>query len=251
MPELIYETVVTTVSPAGEVHVAPMGARYVGDLVLLMPFRPSTTLANVEMTGRAVLNLITDVRVFAGCVTGRKLWPTVELAPLGTDPADTAARTAPADRRLACSLGHVQLRLVEQVDDTQRPLLRLRRAATAQTGVFQGMNRAQAAVVEAAVLVSRLHMLPRAKLESEWAWLQIAIDKTAGPSELEAWGWLNDTLRQHLARLDAQATGAPATPPGAEQGSAAASPADSAGHAQASAMAPPQPAPTTEPSAPT
>ncbi|MEY8875440.1 MAG: DUF447 domain-containing protein, partial [Leptothrix sp. (in: b-proteobacteria)] len=46
MPELIYETVVTTVSPAGEVHVAPMGARYVGDQVLLMPVRPSTKLAN-------------------------------------------------------------------------------------------------------------------------------------------------------------------------------------------------------------
>jgi hypothetical protein len=204
MPELIYETVVTTVSPAGVVHVAPMGARYVGDLVLLMPFRPSTTLSNIETTGRAVLNLITDVRVFAGCVTGRKQWPTVELPPLGNDPADGAARSDPADQRLACSLGHVQLRLVEQIDDAQRPLLRLRRAAAAQDGIFQGMNRAQAAVVEAAVLVSRLHMLPRAKLESEWAWLQIAIDKTAGPSELEAWGWLDNALRQHLAALDAR-----------------------------------------------
>jgi hypothetical protein len=202
MSELIYETVVTTVSPDGVVHVAPMGARYVGELVLLMPFRPSTTLANIEMTGRAVLNLITDVRVFAGCVTGRKQWPTVELPPLGTDPADGAARSDPADQRLACCLGHVQLRLVEQIDDAQRPVLRLRRAVSGQDGVFQGMNRAQAAVVEGAVLVSRLHMLPRAKLESEWAWLQIAIDKTAGPSELEAWGWLDAALRLHLAKLD-------------------------------------------------
>jgi hypothetical protein len=211
MPELIYETVVTTVSADGVLHVAPMGARYVGDLVMLMPFRPSTTLANIETTGRAVLNLITDVRVFAGCVTGRKQWPTVELVALSDEPADAAARQAPADQRLACSLGHVQLRLVEQIDDAQRPVLHLRRAAAGQDGVFQGMNRAQAAVVEGAVLVSRLHMLERAKLDSEWAWLQIAIDKTAGPTELEAWGWLDTALRHHLATLDA-ATAAPATP---------------------------------------
>jgi hypothetical protein len=215
MAELIYETVVTTVSPAGVVHVAPMGARYVGDLVLLMPFRPSTTLSNIEATGRAVLNLITDVRVFAGCVTGRKQWPTVELPPMDGDPAlddVSAARSDPADRRLACCLSHVQLRLVEQIDDTQRPVLRLRRAATGQDGVFQGMNRAQAAVVEGAVLVSRLHMLPRAKLESEWAWLQIAIDKTAGPTELEAWGWLDTALRHHLAKLDGASRSNPPAP---------------------------------------
>ena len=72
MPELIYETVVTTLSPAGEPHVAPMGVRYHGTRVVLMPFRPSTTLANIEATGCAVLNLLTEVRVFAGCVTGRR-----------------------------------------------------------------------------------------------------------------------------------------------------------------------------------
>jgi hypothetical protein len=211
MPDLIYETVVTTVSPAGVVHVAPMGARYVGDLVLLMPFRPSTTLANIALTGRAVLNLITDVRVFAGCVTGRKQWPTVELPPLDGDPALDDV-SAPADQRLACCLSHVQLRLLEQIHDAQRPVLRLRRAATGQDGVFQGMNRAQAAVVEGAVLVSRLHMLARAKLESEWAWLQIAIDKTAGPTELEAWGWLDTALRQHLAKLDGASPSNPPAP---------------------------------------
>ena len=47
---------------------------------------------------------------------------------------------------------------------------------------------------------SRLHMLPRAKLESEWAWLQIAIDKTAGPLEQEAWDWLYAAVQDFYAR---------------------------------------------------
>ena len=72
MNEQIFETVVTTQSPDGVPHVAPMGVRYQGERVVLMPFKPSTTLANILATRGAVLNLVTDTRVFAGCVTGRR-----------------------------------------------------------------------------------------------------------------------------------------------------------------------------------
>ena len=58
-----------------------------------------------------------------------------------------------------------------------------------------GLNRAKAAVLEAAVLVSRLHMLSDEKIDSEIAYLQIAIDKTAGEDELEAWGWLMHRIK--------------------------------------------------------
>jgi hypothetical protein len=189
MAELIYEAVVTTCSATGEVHVAPMGVRYgpgpSGDVVL-MPFKPSTTLRNIESTGFAVLNLLTDVRVFAGCVTGHRQWPTLPVPEV-------------AGVRLACALGHVALRLAETRDDPQRPVLRLARVQTAQHAPFIGFNRAQAAVVEGAVLVSRLHMLSAEKIDSEMRYLQIAIDKTAGPDELEAWGWLQQAIAQHRA----------------------------------------------------
>ncbi|MEO1956828.1 MAG: DUF447 domain-containing protein, partial [Methylophilaceae bacterium] len=44
---------------------------------------------------------------------------------------------------------------------------------------------------------SRLRMLPAEKVESELQYLQIAIDKTAGERELEAWGWLNDKINAY------------------------------------------------------
>jgi len=44
------------------------------------------------------------------------------------------------------------------------------------------------------VLVSRLRMLPPGKIDTEMAYLQIAIDKTAGPAEHEAWGWLREAV---------------------------------------------------------
>jgi len=192
MNDPIYETVITTVAPDGRVHVAPMGVRYAGELVVLMPFKPSTTLDNVLAGGHAVLNVVTDTRVFAGCVTGRRAWPTV-------------AAECIAGQRLACALNHVELELVEHRDDAQRPVLRLARVHAATHAPFIGLNRAQAAVVEGAVLVSRLHMLPVDKIETEMKYLQIAIDKTAAAPEHEAWGWLREAVDAHRVKVEAVA----------------------------------------------
>jgi len=187
MNEMIFETVVTTVSSQGTPHVAPMGIRYRDDQVVLMPFRPSTTLDNILSTGHAVLNVLTDVRVFAGCVCGNKQWPVVPLDPF-------------PGVRLQAALSHIELQLATQDHaDPQRPRLGLKRLRDVQHAPFIGLNRAQAAVLEGAVLVSRLHLLPPEKITTEMTYLQIAIDKTAGTAEHEAWGWLQQTVARHLA----------------------------------------------------
>jgi hypothetical protein len=38
-------------------------------------------------------------------------------------------------------------------------------------------------------------MLPREKVEQEIAYLSIAIEKTAGPDEAQAWSWLMDEIK--------------------------------------------------------
>jgi hypothetical protein len=196
MNDPIFETVVTTLSAAGVVHVAPMGVRYHRAEVVLMPFKPSTTLDNILASGLAVLNLVTDTRVFAGCVTGRRDWPAV--------PAERIAGV-----RLACALGHVELSLADHHDDAQRPVLRMARVHEAGHAPFIGLNRAQAAVVEGAVLVSRLRLLPIERIVAEMHHLQIAIDKTAGAAEHEAWGWLLEAVAaHHSAAHPAPPTGA-------------------------------------------
>jgi hypothetical protein len=144
---------------------------------VLAPFRPSTTLDNLRHNGGAVINHTDDVRVFAGCLTGRRDWP-----------------LAPADRidgrRLAAALSHQELRVERVEEDEQRPRFHCRVVHEAAHGAFTGFNRAQGAVIEAAILVSRLTMLPRDKVEREMAYLEIAVSKTAGPREREAWEWL-------------------------------------------------------------
>ena len=183
----ILETIVTTRAPDGRTHIAPMGLREQEGLALLAPFRPSTTLEYILASRCAVVNATDDVRVFAGCIAGRRDWPLV--------PADKVAGV-----RLAGALAHTELTLERIEEDGSRPRLFLRPVHRAVHAPFSGFNRAQAAVIEAAVLVSRLHLLPPEKIDAELAYLAIAIEKTAGPAEQEAWGWLLEHIARHRAK---------------------------------------------------
>src|SRR5580704_580268 len=184
---MIHETIVTTAACDGRPHIAPMGARYEGDFVILSPFRPSVTLDNIVASRAAVLNFTTDVRIFAGCVTHCATdWPTL-----------AASRVASV--RLAESLAHAELELDELRDDKERPVLRMKCVHRENHAPFAGFNRAQAAVVEGAVLVSRLFMLSADKVDREMAYLRIAIDKTAGDAERTAWEWLTAAIARHRA----------------------------------------------------
>jgi hypothetical protein len=180
---VIRETIVTSCAPDGAVHIAPMGVRESEGRVILAPFRPSTTLDNVLATGCATVNLSDDVRVFAGCLTGRRNWPTLPCV-----------RTPGV--RLNGALAHRELKLASVEDDAQRPRLYMDVVYEQTHSAFRGFNRAQAAVLECAILVSRLHMLPAEKIDAELKYLEIAIDKTAGPAEREAWSWLLERIEQ-------------------------------------------------------
>src|SRR6185312_16986829 len=73
---MIRECIVITQSRAGAVHIAPIGLIEEGEHLVIAPFRPSTTLDNLQANPHAVANYTDDVLVFAGCLTGRRDWPT-------------------------------------------------------------------------------------------------------------------------------------------------------------------------------
>ena len=178
---LIVETIVTTKNAKGEVHIAPLGLIAEGANWLLAPFRPSRTLDNLREVPFAVASHTDDVRVFAGCLTGRKSWPT-----RGADEIDGAV--------LENAVSHWELAVDRMTEDDVRPRFSCRVVHAASHRPWAGFNRAQAAVLECAVLVSRLKMLPADKIEAELKYLEIAISKTAGEREQEAWGWLMERI---------------------------------------------------------
>ena len=183
---MIRETILTTASSDGRVHIAPIGIIAEGEGWIIAPFRPSTTLDNLTAVPFAVANYTDDVRVFAGCLTGRSAWPT------------TASDNVPVPR-LAGALAHAELAVVDVTEHEQRPRFHCAVVHRRSHAPFTGFNRAKAAVVEAAILVSRLHFLPREKVEAEIAYLAIAVEKTAGAEEAEAWAWLMEAIRAHYA----------------------------------------------------
>ena len=182
----IRETIITTVDGSGKVHIAPIGIIAEKDGWIIAPFRPSVTLDNLAEVPFAVANYTDDVSIFAGCLTGRRDWPTV---PVEGFPVP----------RLAAALAHSVLAVESISDDGLRPRHFCRVVQEGTHAPFTGFNRAKAAVLELAILVSRLNMLPREKIDAEIAYLSIAMEKTAGPDEKEAWGWLMQKVTEHLA----------------------------------------------------
>lgn len=161
-----------------------MGVHVEGDRFVILPFKPAATLDNILQTGVAVINCCDDVRIFAGCLTGRRDWP---LKPAGQI----------AGYYLAATLAHTELELETIEDDAVRPRLICKAVHQANHRPFQGFNRAQFSVLEAAILISRLNRLPWAKIQSELNYLRIGVEKCAGPRELEAWTWLMEAIENH------------------------------------------------------
>ena len=180
MPHIV-ETIVTTKNAKGEVHIAPLGLIAEGANWVLAPFRPSRTLDNLRDVPFAVASHTDDVRVFAGSLTGRKDWAT-----RSAEKVDGAV--------LENAVSHWELAVDRVTEDDLRPRFSCRLVHAASHRPWGGFNRAQAAVLECAVLVSRLKMLPADKIEAELKYLEIAVSKTAGEREQEAWGWLMERI---------------------------------------------------------
>jgi hypothetical protein len=179
---MIRESIITTLSAKGEPHIVPMGVIWREGVPILAPFHPSHTLENLREHPYAVINHTDDVRVFAGGVTGRRDWP--------VRPAAMVSGVV-----LEGALAHQEIEVASVEEDLVRPRFRCRVIYEAAHAAFRGFNRAQAAVVEGAILISRLELLPPEKIDREMAHLAIAVEKTAGPIEREAWGWLEARLQ--------------------------------------------------------
>ena len=143
---MIRECIVTTLSEEGRVHIAPLGliattSKMRREAGSSRPFRPSTTLDNLRATPFAVASFTDDVLVFAGCLTGRKDWP--------TRPATHVPGVV-----LDGALAHAELKVERIEEDEQRPRFHCRVVHQAMHAPFLGFNRAQGAVIEAAILAT-------------------------------------------------------------------------------------------------
>ena len=180
---MIYEAIVTTIDKKGQPHCAPMGVSKVSAHFVIKPFKSSTTYDNLQHHGQCSVNFVDDVRVFAGVMTGKACWSFLPCQQI-------------KGYYLSEALTHVEVSIFACADDGERVTYKGNILNEISHASFRGFNRAQAAVIEAAILVSRLQILPAEKIKQEINYLAIAIGKTAGKRELEAWSWLIDKIKQ-------------------------------------------------------
>ena len=183
---MILEGLVTTVDPDGSPHLAPMGPRVTGDFArfTLRPFPTSQTYRNLLRTRQGVLHITDDALLLARAALG----PIKPLPPL-----------RPAERIqgfvLVDSCRHFEFQVRSVGDSGERVNLEAEVVLTGRTRDFFGFNRAKHAVVEAAILATRLHLLPLTDMAAEFRKLRIIVDKTGGPAEHEAMDLLETRLR--------------------------------------------------------
>ena len=179
---MIVETIVTTVAADGTLNFAPMGVEWGDDTIVLKPFLETTTYRNIVASRAAVVNLTDDVRIFARAAISS---PQYE-----SGPATVVRGVVLAD---CCSWRELEVQAIDSTPPRSRIEMAIVHRGTRRE--FIGFNRARHAVLEAAIYATRLHLLARSFVESEMARLQVIVDKTAGPQELEAMELLTEHIR--------------------------------------------------------
>ena len=179
---MIIESILTSMDAAGAINFAPMGVEWGEETIVLKPFLETTTFRNVRATRAAVVNLTDDAMLFAQGAISSPQFPWV--------PA-TVVRGAV----LAAACSWRELEVVALDDTPPRSRIETRVVHRGTRREFLGFNRARHAVLEAAILATRTHLLPAEEIRAEYARLQVIVDKTAGPREREAMAMLTEYVR--------------------------------------------------------
>lgn len=184
---MIVEGIVTSVDHSGRINVAPMGPIVEGNFerLLLRPFQPSTTFSNLSATRCGVFHVVDHVHLIAAAAIGR----------LESVPECFNAHVIPGWVLADCC------RWFEfQVDDVDDSEPRSRMPSTivhrGERRPFLGFNRARHAVLEAAILATRVHLLPPEDIRTQMTWLQSAVEKTGDQPELLAFRMLQSHIEQ-------------------------------------------------------
>lgn len=192
---MILEGIVTSVSPSGEVNIAPMGptvpAGYPETLerFQLRPFPTSTTFQNLREHPEGILHVTDDVLLVARAAIGR----------VDPPPAMKPATTV-RGRILESSHRYFEFVIREIDESEQRVRMQAEVVASGRCREAFGLNRAKHAIVEAAIIATRTAFLPLDDIDSEFQKLEIIVDKTGGPDEKEAMALLQAFVESERQR---------------------------------------------------
>jgi hypothetical protein len=182
---VILEGILTTINADGTLNVSPMGPRVDEELneLLLRPFQTSTTYRNLKRTGQGVFHVTDDVELLARAAVG------------SPDPMPATEPASAVDGRIitgACRWYALRVRSLD--DREERTNIVCDVVDRGWLRDFLGFNRAKHAVVEAAILATRRHLLEPDAIHTEFERLRVPVEKTGGPAERRAFEFLRRYL---------------------------------------------------------
>jgi len=183
----IVEGMLTTQNADGTVNVAPMGPRVDDRFTrfLLRPFPGSRTYENLLRTRQATFHVTDDVEMIAQAAVGD-----LHQAPEFVVDVDVGYHV------LAGCCRWYQLEAAEVDTSGERAALTCRVVRNGHLREFFGLNRAKHAVLELAILATRVHLLSEHEIDQAIATMAPWVKKTGGDSEARAWEFLQSTIQE-------------------------------------------------------
>lgn len=232
---MIIEGLCTTRHRDGSINLAPMGPVVDAELTsfLFRPFKSSTTYANLKATGCGVFHVTDDVELIARAAVGAGFHSRQErraesreqaeaasafspqpsaLDPLrpdsatvthseGTTPA-TLPEMFPAVKVdgmvLASACRWYEFEVVSIDESSDRTVMETRLLHIGRLRDYFGLNRAKHAVLELAILATRLPWTDREEIDRQREQCGTLIEKTAGDAERRAFAYLCEYIDRQL-----------------------------------------------------
>ncbi len=180
---MIIETVVSTIDRNNQVNFAPMGVVFVENSVLMRPFCSSRTFQNLRATRQAVVNITDNVLILTWTALGKKDVPHF--------PTKYVKGYILAD---VCRYYEIEVEHLWAA--TPRAEVSCRILAEGRLRDFIGFNRAKHAVIEAAIMASRLHLLSRDQVREKLLEYRLIVEKTGSRQEKAAM----EFIEKHMER---------------------------------------------------
>ena len=180
---MIIETIVITLNEHGEANFAPMGVTIGDGEILIRPYKESATYRNLLATGAAVVNLTDTARLFAESAVSDPQFPAF--------PADMVRGLVLKD---ACSYYECSVMQADTARD--RADFRCQVLKKGVLREFVGFNRAKNAIIEAAILATRVRFLGVEKILQDYRRFSDIVKKTGGEEETLAMQYLQDYVER-------------------------------------------------------
>jgi len=186
---LILEGLVTTRNPDDSLNVSPMGPIVNREQTnfIFRPFQTSRTYRNLKHHGQGVFHVVDDVLLLARAATHQ----------FDAPPAHRPSEQIDVDR-LVDPCRWYEFEVTSLDDSSERTTIETRIVHTGWNRDVWGFNRAKHAVLELAVLSTRLFMLSQQEVVREVERLGIIVEKTAGEQEQRAF----QLLRTYIDNYD-------------------------------------------------